>query len=91
MIDVIGLLYDTPSPSEGWSPGDPLPEAEALPGWHVNVTPEVMARRPALEAYRVTPATLRRVWAGDDPATPVRTVALRFADEAEAAAATEGL
>ena len=75
-IDVIGPLYDPPS-EEG---GEPV----LLPGHHANVTPDEMT--PELEAFRVEPSPLRRVWAGDDPLDPVITVALRFNDEAEATA-----
>jgi hypothetical protein len=57
-----------------------------LPGWHVNVTPEVVDARPELKAFVVTPSALRRVWSGDDPTNPVLTVALRFENEAEALA-----
>ena len=35
---------------------------------------------------RVFPSQLRRVFAGDDPEKPAWTVALKFADEAEARA-----
>lgn len=59
----------------------------ALPGWHVNITRAGLAARPDLEPFVVTPATLRRVWAGDDPAAPQITVALRFMTEAEGRAA----
>lgn len=69
MIDVIGILYDGETP---------------LPGWHINTTPEVMNQKPELEAFRVEPHPLLRVWAGDDPVNPVYTVPLRFTDEAEA-------
>lgn len=86
-VDVIGVLYAERVLPEGWSLGDPLPATEALPAWHVNVTPLVLAERPALEAHVVSPATLRRVWAGDDPANPSDTVALSFANEAQARAA----
>jgi hypothetical protein len=57
-------------------------------GYHVNTTPGLIAERPELAAYVVTPepGILRRVWAGDDPANPTQTVAMRFADEAEARA-----
>lgn len=75
-LDMIGSLFDPPI-VEG---GEPVP----LAGWHVNTTPAGLAARPDLSAYVVTPNRLRRVWAGDDPASPVMTVALRFADEAEA-------
>jgi hypothetical protein len=72
--DIIGTLYDPPA-EEGGEPG-------LLAGWHVNITPDALS--PELEPYVVTPSRLRRVWAGDDPEAPVLTVALRFADEAEA-------
>lgn len=74
-IDTIGPLFDAGPPGE-----TPV----QLDGWHVNITASGLAARPELAAWRVQPTTLRRVWAGDDPAAPVLTVALRFADEAEA-------
>jgi hypothetical protein len=52
------------------------------PGYHVNIALQDLT--PELEAFRVFPSHLRRVFAGDDPADPRGTVALRFADEAEA-------
>lgn len=55
-------------------------------GWLVNITRRGLRLRPELEAYVVTPTTLQRVWAGDDPGEPDVTVALRFDDEAAAAA-----
>ena len=76
-IDVIGTLIDNPEGSE------PV----VLDGWHVNVTPEVMAVRPDLEPFVVTPTRLRQVWTGDDFDGPTITVALRFVDEAEAVVA----
>lgn len=54
------------------------------PGVHYNVTEALMAERPELEAYRVTPSPLQRVWAGDPPEAPQVTVPLRFASETEA-------
>jgi len=75
MIDTIGLLYEA-----GEGGGEPL----VLSGWHVNVTPAAITARPELQPFVVTPSVLRRVWAGDDPANPTQTAALRFADEAEA-------
>lgn len=56
-------------------------EGAQLPGFHVNI---VAPCPPELEAYRVDPSPLRRVWAGDDPENPQWTVPLRFADETEA-------
>lgn len=89
MIDVIGLIFP-PVSTEPVSPGsDPLPGAEPVPGWHVNVTPDYLAERPDLHPFVVTPTILNRVWAGDDPEEPTMTVALRFADEAEAATVLE--
>lgn len=90
MIDIIGPLY-TPGVY-----GEPDPETGEqavitppvqLDGWHYNTTPETMAERPDLVPFVVTPSALRRVWAGDDPVNPTMTVALRFADEAEAVTA----
>ncbi|MFC0633308.1 hypothetical protein [Brevundimonas balnearis] len=80
--DVIGTLFE--------AAGDDEAEAVPLPGWHVNITTEGLAARPDLAPFVVTPTTLRRVWAGDDPAAPVVTVALRFADQAAAEAALGG-
>ena len=77
-IDIIGALFDP-------HPTDPEGEPVLLPGFHVNVTSDLMAERPELETFRVEPSPLRRVWAGDDPTNPTITVPLRFADEAEAA------
>lgn len=93
MIDVIGILHAPVVLPEGWAPDDPLPPAEALPGWHVNVTAAVVESRPELAAHMVEPhpASLMRAWAGDDPANPVHTVPLRFESEAAALAALDGL
>ena len=52
------------------------------PGYHVNIALQDLT--PELEAFRVFPSQMRRVFAGDDPADPQWTVALKFADEAEA-------
>ena len=53
--DTIGTLYDVDLT-------DPeAPVYTALPGWHVNVRTEVYDQ--ALDAFRVYPATPRRVWA----------------------------
>lgn len=83
MFDIIGPLV-IPAEYDG---DNVLTHAEVvLPGWHVNTTPEAIAQRPDLEPYVVTPSAMRRVWAEDDPANPVSTVALRFASEAEAVA-----
>jgi len=49
------------------------------PGYHVNIALQDLT--PELEAFRVFPSQLRRVFAGDDPADPKWTVALKFADE----------
>lgn len=73
-IDIIGPLFDAGAPGEA-----PV----LLEGWHANITAQGLAARPELAAWRVQPTTLRRVWAGDDPAAPLLTVALQFADEAE--------
>ena len=75
-LDTIGLMFDPPE-TEG---GEPIP----LTGWHVNTTIDGLSARPDLAPFVVTPSRLRRVWAGDDPVNPTETVALRFADEAEA-------
>lgn len=72
-IDVIGALYD-PQAEPGGAP-------VRLWGFHVNVIPDVLESHPDLTARVHQPATLRRVWAGDDPAAPVLTVALRFNGE----------
>jgi len=52
------------------------------PGYHVNIA--LQGLTPELEKFRVFPSQLRRVFAGDSPEKPAWTVALRFADEAEA-------
>lgn len=78
MIDIIGTMY---APVEGDDPVA-MPAAVALDGFHVNMTAEAMFDR--LARYRVTPTTLRRVFAGDDPADPQWTVALRFRDRTQA-------
>lgn len=52
------------------------------PGYHVNIALQDLT--PELEAFRVFPSQLRRVFAGDDPADPKWTVALRFESEDEA-------
>jgi len=52
------------------------------PGYHVNIALQDLT--PELEAFRVFPSAMRRVFAGDDPADPKWTVALKFEDEAEA-------
>lgn len=77
--DVIGVIYRAPV-----DPTDPNEVPVAVPGWCVNITAEGLASRPDLQTFVVTPERLRRVWAGDDPESPDVTVALRFADEAEA-------
>lgn len=91
MIDILGALYIIPPHPPGWTLDDGPSEAVALPGWHVNVTPAVLAARPDLEASVVTPDLMRRVWAGDNPAAPTQTVALRFDDQAAAETALSGL
>lgn len=75
-IDIIGPLYDP-------HPTDPDGEPVLLAGWHVNVTPAVLAARPELAPYVVEPTPFRRVWAGDDCHAAALTVALRFANEGE--------
>lgn len=76
MIDVIGAIYDLPLEPEG----DPV----RLWGFHVNVTPQVIADHPHLSSAVRLPTKFRRTWAGDDPATPGMTVALRFNGETAA-------
>lgn len=81
MFDVIGTLvraavYD--------GENEPVAAELIYPGWHVNTTAATLEARPDLEQFVVSPSPFRRVWAGDDSANPVWTVALRFADEAEA-------
>ncbi len=83
MIDIIGDLYEPVEFPEGFVPGDPEPAPVQIAGWHVNVSPEVLADRPELEPYVVTPEPFRRVWTGDDPNAPTMTVALLFEGEAE--------
>lgn len=93
MIDRIGILHSPAGLEAGWAPGQPFPSPERREGWHVNITATVLAQRPDLQAWRVQPQpeTLMRVWAGDDPAAPGLTVALRFADEGEARTALGSL
>ncbi len=52
------------------------------PGYHVNIALQDLT--PELEAFRVFPSHMRRVFAGDSPEKPQWTVALRFENEAEA-------
>lgn len=80
-IDTVGILYRSPV-----NPSDPDEVLVAYPGWRVNITSDGLIARPDLAPFVVTPARLRQAWAGDDPEAPDVTVALRFADEAEAAA-----
>lgn len=90
-INVLGTLYRQPTLPAGWTPADPVPPADLLAGWHVNVRPSVIEVRPELAAYVVTPRRLRTVWEGDDPLAPTETLALRFADRDEAAATAPDL
>lgn len=53
--DVLGTIYNR----DDTDPENPV--FTALPGWHVNVRADEYA--PELEAFRVYPATPRRVWA----------------------------
>lgn len=80
-VDVIGRLWGPRVIPEGHQPGDPVPDAAPLWGFHVNVTPDLLEARPELVARVIHPVNLRRVWAGDDPAAPSLTVALRFNGE----------
>lgn len=80
--DIIGPLYD---PGQHDAEGEEISPPVLLDGWHVNITTADLT--PALEPFVVTPGILRRVFAGDDPENPQWTVALRFADEAEAISA----
>lgn len=82
-VEIIGALYDPP-PEEGGTP-------VRLWGYHVNVTPDVLERNAHLASAVQTPSLMRRVWAGDDPASPVLTIPLRFNGEAAALAALDGL
>lgn len=77
MIDVIGPLYEAGATVDG-------PPPVRLWGFHVNITADRLAERPDLEAKVHQPATLRRVWSGDDPASPSITVPLRFNGETAA-------
>lgn len=54
-------------------------------GVHYTTDEATMAARPELEPFRVTPAHLQNVWAGDNPEAPTWTVPLRFPDELTAA------
>ena len=71
---------------------DPETGAEIVTSWrpeyHVNLptwpqTPDDFVT-PELAPFRRTPPLLSRIFAGDDPENPTMTLALRFADEAEA-------
>lgn len=90
--DVIGPLcapgiYGDPDPQAGMVVEITPPVA--LTGWHVNITLQGLASRPDLTPFVVVPAQLRREWARL-PGEPQITVALRFADEAEALAMLGG-
>lgn len=65
-----------------------VPTGQFAPGCHVNTTQAFVAAHPEAATFRPepAPATLRRVWAGDDAADPVQTAPLLFADEDEARA-----
>lgn len=81
-------LIDGPIPIPVWSAPDADGDRTVVgwrDGYRLNTTAEVLAARPELAAFRVEPPRMIRVWAGDDPEAPTVTVALRFADEAEAA------
>lgn len=54
-------------------------------GLHYTADEETMAAHPELEPFRVAPAALQNVWAGDDPQAPAWTVPLRFPDDLTAA------
>lgn len=65
-VDVIGTIHKptgrtlpaTPLPGGVQAP--PMPEMQALPGWHVNTRGPIT---PALQAYAVQPSQPARVWA----------------------------
>lgn len=85
---------DAPIPVPLATEIDPETGQEIVTAWrteyHVNLptwpqTPdEFVAERPDLAPYRREPPLLSRIFAGDDPAAPTMTLALRFTDEAEA-------
>lgn len=77
------MMFDGPIPVMLRGPDDKLTDARA-PGVHYNVTEALMAEHPELEAYRVSPPVLQRVWAGDKPEDAAWTVPLRFDTESEA-------
>ena len=79
---IIGTLLTRPDTDP--ETGEYLTPPEPLDGWHANVPARDMT--PALEAYRVTPAHPRNVYAGDIEGTAF----LRFDDEAEGVAALIG-
>lgn len=83
-IDRIGYIWTRPNLPEGWKPGDAKPVRKKKAGYHVNVTPEVLAARSDLLPFVSAETVLPHVWAGDDPAAPVLTVSLVFASEAKA-------
>lgn len=73
-IDEIGVLHAQPVLDAG---GDIISAAQPLPGWHVNATHPVAG----WDAYRVTPASPRRVFGG------APTVHYTFDSQADFAAA----
>ena len=75
------MMFDGPIPVMLRGPDGKLTDARA-PGVHYNVTEALMAEHPELEAYRVSPPVLQRVWAGDKPEDAAWTVPLRFDTEA---------
>lgn len=81
-LDIIGPLY---TPGQYDADGNEISPPVLLPGYHVNITKADLT--PELEPFRVFPSQMRRLFAGDQwPNEPTWTVALKFADEAEARA-----
>lgn len=65
---------------------DGQPTGAVQPGYRLNTTHPIFDAVPAIAPYRVTPAHMLDVWAGDDPNAPTITVALLFPDQATAQA-----
>lgn len=66
--------------------GEPIP-GQLAAGVHYQTDARTLAAHEALlTPYRVHPARLQNVYAGDDPAAPVQTIPLRFPDEETAEA-----
>lgn len=81
-IVLIGTLRPARLPPDDWDGVSELSAPSPFPGWHVNAPETYLSGRPELEAFRVRPTRLVRVYAGDDCENPTMTAALCFPDEA---------